>query len=176
MQKLNLQVLENDLVKLTPLEEKDFAALYSIASDPNIWKHHPASNRYKKDAFTLFFNNALSSLGAYIIWDKIEQKIIGSSRFNSIPNRDDIVEIGWSFLAVSYWGRKYNLAFKKLMIDYALTKFSDVLFYVDIENIISQKAMVNLGATQVSPCGTQHIPGKRSNTYIYYINKQNWKY
>jgi len=44
---MNLQpVLENDLVKLAPLQESDFEALYRVASDPLVWEQHPNKNRY----------------------------------------------------------------------------------------------------------------------------------
>ncbi len=170
------QTLENDLVRLTPLVQEDFEELLNVASDPNIWKYHPSNDRFKKEVFIDFFKGALNSVGPFVIWDKSTDRIIGSSRFNTINNRDDIIEIGWSFLAVSYWGVGYNLAFKKLMIDYALNHFTDILFYVDTTNIISQKAMANLGAKKYEPQGTEHIPAKRESTLIYVINKDNWSH
>jgi len=120
----------------------------------------------------------MNSIGAYVIWDKEKSKIIGSSRFNQIPERKDIVEIGWSFLAYEFWGKGYNFAFKKLMVDYGLKTFNDILFYVDVNNIISQKAMEKLGAGKIDIEGTDYYPQKkgRNDIYIYYLNKMNWKY
>ncbi len=172
--KIDLPILENKLVKLTPLTESDFEDLYLAASDPKIWEKHPAFDRYKRDVFRKFFDGAMNSIGAYVIWDNKTNKIIGSSRFNQIPDREDIVEIGWSFLATEYWGGVYNRAFKSLMIDFGLKKYTDILFYVDHENIVSQKAMTKLGATQFGPDGSNHIPAKESRHYIYVINRSNW--
>jgi hypothetical protein len=46
---LNIQVsLENQALALCPLQENDFDALFSVASDPKIWEQHPNTDRWKK--------------------------------------------------------------------------------------------------------------------------------
>lgn len=172
--KLKIPTLTNDLVSISPIQESDFEELYQAASDPKIWENHPAYDRYKRAVFKNFFNGAVKSIGGIIIRDQKTQKVIGSSRFNQIPDREDIVEIGWSFLAKAYWGGKYNRAFKSLMIDYGLKHYTDILFYVDINNIVSQKAMTKLGATRYESAGTDHYPRKKPTHLIYVINKDNW--
>lgn len=47
-------VLSNEIVTLTPLEESDYAALYSAASDPDIWIQHPNPERYREEVFQTF--------------------------------------------------------------------------------------------------------------------------
>ena len=37
--------LQNDLIKLEPLEAGDFERLYAVAADPLIWEQHPSSDR-----------------------------------------------------------------------------------------------------------------------------------
>lgn len=172
--KLNIPSLSNELVSIRSIKESDFEELYEAAADPEIWENHPAYDRYKKEVFRDFFDGAIDSIGGIIIRDQQTQKIIGSSRFNQIPDREDIVEIGWSFLAKAYWGGKYNRAFKSLMINYGLKKYTDLLFYVDKENIVSQKAMTKLGATRYESEGTSHYPSKKPTHLIYVINKDNW--
>ncbi len=45
---LNRQpTLEDELVRLRPLEEADSEALYEVAQDPLIWEQHP-SDRYQR--------------------------------------------------------------------------------------------------------------------------------
>src|SRR6478752_5076144 len=89
--------LENDLLLLRPLLEEDFDSLYKVASDPLIWKQHPASDRYKKDVFEVLFRDAMLSKGAFAIVAKKTGQIIGSTRFHRIPEVQNAVEIGWTF-------------------------------------------------------------------------------
>ncbi|RZK52248.1 MAG: N-acetyltransferase, partial [Pedobacter sp.] len=39
--------LENESVKLVPLDKDDFELLFNVASDPLIWEQHPNKNRYQ---------------------------------------------------------------------------------------------------------------------------------
>lgn len=79
---INIQpLLENEKVILYPLQEKDFEALYAVASDPEIWKQHPNKDRWKKEVFETFFDGAMQSKGAFKIVDKATGNIIGSTRF-----------------------------------------------------------------------------------------------
>jgi RimJ/RimL family protein N-acetyltransferase len=173
--KLSIPTLSNKLVSISAIQKEDFEELYQSASDPEIWENHPSYDRYKREVFQSFFDGAMDSIGGIVIREQATNKIIGSSRFNQIPDREDIVEIGWSFLAKAYWGGKYNRAFKSLMIDYGLKRYTDILFYVDVDNIVSQNAMNKLSATRYGPEGTEHLPSKKPTHLIYVINKDNWK-
>lgn len=148
---LDLQpVLQNELVFLRPLQEDDFEALFQIARDPLLWEQHQIKDRYTKQKFTIFFNEAIDSKGAFAIFDSKTETFIGSSRFKIIDAKNSIVEIGWSFLSRSYWGGQYNRAFKKLMINYALESCRCVIFYVNPTNYRSQKALEKLGAKKMT--------------------------
>ncbi|TMM58153.1 GNAT family N-acetyltransferase [Maribacter algarum] len=147
----NLQpFLDNDLVELRPLSQSDFTALYSIASDPYIWKQHQNKDRYTQKKFTEFFNEALNSKGALVIIDVQTKNVIGSSRFKIIDEDEKVVEIGWSFLGRAYWGGRYNRAFKQLMISHAMQNCNHVVFYVNSKNYRSQRAMEKLGARKMT--------------------------
>lgn len=137
--------LRNDFIELRPLQQTDFAPLYTVARDPLIWEQHPCADRYRLEAFTRFFEDAMASGGSLVAIDLAQQKIIGSSRFNPLPQTHSIVEIGWSFLARAYWGGTYNRAVKDLMMAYAFQSVKGVLFYIGPENIRSQKAVVKIG-------------------------------
>ena len=52
-------ILEGELLRLRPLRPEDWDGLYAVASDPLIWEQHPAPDRYKEEAFNLFFREAL---------------------------------------------------------------------------------------------------------------------
>lgn len=147
----NLQpFLENDLVRLRPLNQRDFKQLYFIASDPLIWEQHQNKDRYTHENFTEFFNDAVNSKGALVIVDVKTLDVIGSSRFKIVNTKEKVIEIGWSFLSRDFWGGLYNRKFKKLMVNYALQHFEYVIFYVNPENYRSQRAMEKLGARRMT--------------------------
>jgi RimJ/RimL family protein N-acetyltransferase len=43
--------------------------------------------------------------------------VIGSSRFHGYSEERSEVEIGWTFLARSHWGGRYNGELKRLMLE-----------------------------------------------------------
>lgn len=57
---MHLPILQNDLIKLIPLQETDFEILYDVASDPAIWEQHPNKNRYERDVFKTFLKEQLN--------------------------------------------------------------------------------------------------------------------
>jgi RimJ/RimL family protein N-acetyltransferase len=172
---MNLQAtLENELLLLRPLEESDFDELYSVAKDPLIWEQHPNYDRYEKAVFAEFFTDALKSGGALIIIDKSSSKVIGSSRFNSILTAENAIEIGWSFLSRAYWGGKYNKAVKSLMINHAFESKEDIIFYIDKENIRSQKAVEKIGGYRISGTEFKHLVKDNQTDWTFRINKKDW--
>ena len=68
-------------VTLRPLLVIDYDALYTVASDPEIWAMHPFPDRYKKDVFDGFFADAITSCGAFAVINNATNDIIGSTRF-----------------------------------------------------------------------------------------------
>ena len=173
---MNLQpTLEDDLIILRPLKESDFDLLYSIAKDPLIWKQHPSNDRYNKTVFTEFFNDSLTSGGALIIIEKSSSKVIGSSRFKSILNAEDAIEIGWSFLSRDYWGGMFNKSMKRLMINYAFGSKEDIIFYIGKDNIRSQKAVEKIGGNRIYGNEFKQLIKNNDTDWTYRINKRDWK-
>lgn len=137
--------LFGDLIELRPLENEDWDNLFRVASDPLIWEQHPAHDRYKEEVFKDFFQGALASGGAFVVIDRKTREIIGSSRYFGFDPDKKEIEIGWTFLARSYWGGKYNGELKRLMLDHAFTFVESVIFIIGETNVRSQKAIEKLG-------------------------------
>ena len=174
--------LENHLLVLRPLREEDFEDLFIVASDPLIWEQHPSKDRCRKDVFELFFKEAMESGGAFAIIDKKTRlpdgqanQIIGSTRFHSVKETNNAIEIGWTFLAREYWGGYYNQSMKQLMIDYAFNFVENILFYIHEENTRSQKAVEKIGARRVSSLEGKILETRSNASVIYNINKRSWK-
>src|SRR5438045_6524643 len=83
--------LKGELIELRPLKPQDWDDLFAVASDPLIWEQHPESDRYKEDVFKVFFGEALESGGAFVINDRKNQRIIGSTRlYGDVPENSEI--------------------------------------------------------------------------------------
>jgi len=169
--KFNLQpILENSLVKLSPLKESDFAVLYEVASDPLIWEQHPNKNRYQLEVFKTFFQGALESKGAFCIFDQATSEVIGSTRFYYIEGQEDAISVGYTFFRRSHWGRGFNQSAKSLMLAHASGSFTRVLFQVGAENIRSQVAMERLGAVKIGEEVVAYYGEPEKLNYLYSIS------
>jgi RimJ/RimL family protein N-acetyltransferase len=137
--------LIGDLLELRPLRPEDWEGLFAVASDPMIWEQHPAHNRYQEEVFREFFQGALESGGAFVAIDRKTRAIIGSTRYCEYDPEKSEIEIGWTFLARSHWGGKYNGEMKRLMLDHAFQFVDRVVFLVGPGNVRSQKAVERIG-------------------------------
>jgi len=140
--------LTGALLELRPLRPEDFDDLYAVASDPAIWEQHPVRDRYKEDVFKGFFREALESRGAFVVIGRSTGRIIGSSRYYGYDQERSEVEIGWTFLARSYWGGVYNREMKDLMLRHAFQFVNTVVFLVGPQNLRSQRAMEKIGGVR----------------------------
>lgn len=165
--------LKNEWVSLRPLAASDFEALYQVASDPLIWEQHPNPDRYKREVFQNYFQGAIESNGALLIFDTTGQ-LIGCSRFYEHDPLKKEIKIGYTFFARSCWGKPYNRNAKKLMLNFAFQSVDKVFFHVGAHNVRSQKAMERLGAVKT---GFQEVAyyGETTKTNIVYeIQRKDW--
>lgn len=141
--------LRGELLVLRPLRAEDFDALYAVASDPLIWEQHPDKTRHQPAGFQTFFREAMASGGALIAIDARTDAVIGSSRFHGYDPDAGEVEIGWTFLARSYWGGRYNGEMKHLMLSHAFRFVGRVVFLVGPHNLRSQRAVERIGGARI---------------------------
>ena len=140
--------LIGDRLELRPLRAADWHELFRVASDPDIWAQHPAPDRFKKAVFRVFFEEGISSGGAFAVIERQNGGIIGSTRFRGYDPVNSEIEIGWTFLARQYWGGSYNGEMKRLLLAHAFQFVDRVTFYVGENNIRSQKAMEKIGGVR----------------------------
>lgn len=144
-------ILKGRLIELRPLRAEHFDELFAVAADPRIWEQHPAKSRYQREPFQIFFSEALKSGGALVVADACDGHIIGSSRFHAYDSNAGEVEIGWTFLARSYWGGRFNGEMKQLMLRHAFRFVNRVVFLVGLNNLRSQRAVEKIGGVCVGP-------------------------
>jgi RimJ/RimL family protein N-acetyltransferase len=163
--------LVGELLELRPLRPEDWESLFAVASDPQIWEQHPVHDRYREEVFKEFFREALESGGALVVIERKTQKIIGSSRYFRFEPLKREIEIGWTFLARSHWGGKYNGELKRLMLDHAFKFVESVIFLIGPANVRSQKAVEKIGGVMTERREETNLHGKTVEHVVYQIKK-----
>jgi len=166
---MNLQpTLANEIITIKPIQKEDFEALFAIASDELLWEQHPNKDRYKKEVFQLFFENAIQSKGAFIVINNKTNEIIGSSRYYEFNEVEKSIVIGYTFISRAFWGKNYNSSLKELMINYAFQFVNKVYFHVGETNYRSQKAVEKLGAIKIGEIKSENLS---KINWVYQLKK-----
>lgn len=154
-------LLKGELLHLRPLQAADFEELFAVAADPLIWEQHPASDRHEEAQFRAFFGESLESGGALVALDSRDDRIIGASRYHGYDPARSEIEIGWTFLARTYWGGRYNAEMKRLMLAHAFGFVERVVFLVGPQNVRSRRAMEKIGGVHIDsrfdPSGRESV-------------------
>jgi N-acetyltransferase len=170
--------LLNELIELIPLQENDFEELYAVANDKLLWEQHPNKFRYQREVFQNFFEGAIQSKGAFLVRDSKTDEVVGSTRFYDFNEKENSTEtsvlIGYTFIGRKFWGKGYNLALKKLMIDYAFQYVDIIYFHIGATNFRSQKAIAKIGAIKVDEFEVEYYGEDSKLNYIYKIEKISW--
>jgi RimJ/RimL family protein N-acetyltransferase len=170
---MNLQPthLQDEKVRLIPLQEEHFDALFLLASDPLVWEQHPNPNRYRQSDFETYFQGAMASKGAFLVMHAQTGESLGCSRFYDYDAEKRVLLIGYTFFGRSYWGKGYNPATKRLMLDHAFQFVNRVEFHVGINNRRSRTAMERLGAVATGTTAVAYYGEATQLNVIYNINK-----
>jgi RimJ/RimL family protein N-acetyltransferase len=166
--------LQDATVRLEPLQADDFEKLYAIACDPSIWEQHPNPDRYKRPIFETFFQGAIASKAAFLIYDQQTNQLIGCTRYYELDDNAKSIAIGYTFLAKSHWGTTYNQAAKKLMFHHAFKYVDKLIFHIGEHNIRSQKAISKLGAVKIDRIEMPYYGEAPKYNFVYQMNKANW--
>lgn len=168
-------VLEGERLLLRPLRADDWEALFAVASDPEIWAIHPAHDRWQEPVFRAFFDDALKNGGAIAVIDKAIGAIIGSSRWQGYDPADGgSVEIGWTFLARSHWGGRFNPELKRLMLGHALGQVKRLRFRVGETNWRSRRAMEKIGGRLTNQRDVTLLAGREVVHVVYEITRESF--
>lgn len=168
-------ILENEQYQLIPLQQGDFESLYEVASDPEVWKQHPNKDRYRKEVFSIFFEGAMKSGGAFKITEKSSGEILGSTRFYDYNQSDNSIFIGYTFYGTKSWGKGINPQVKKMMLQYIFQFVDTVYFHVGKDNIRSRTAMERLGAEKIGEEEIAYFGEPSRINIIYQIKKEKYE-
>lgn len=158
-------------LEMRPLREDDWGALFALARDPLIWGQHPDRERWREERFRVVFREAIASKGALVAVDLATGRPIGFTRYHDYHPERSAIEIGWTFLARSHWGGKYNSEMKDLMIRHALQFVTTVVFSAGVDNLRSRRAIEKLGAV---PVGTK-INTNGGESVVYHLTRESYQ-
>jgi len=169
-------------VKLVPLKSDHKAALLSAASDGNLWDlwytSVPSANSIDE-----YLEKAKHQLQAHLaipfaVVDEKHNKIVGSTRYCNIDERNRRFEIGYTWYAKSYQRTGTNTVCKYLLLQQAFEKFNCIAveFRTHWHNHPSRNAILRLGAKQDGVLRNHRIcsDGSLRDTVVYSIIKSEW--
>lgn len=163
--------LKGKLLELRPLEANDFESLFEVARDPLIWEQHPATDRYQEQVFRDFFRVGMESGGAFLVTEATNGAVIGSTRYFGYKESESEIEIGWTFLARTHWGGRYNREMKDLMLRHAFKFVDRVVFLIGPHNLRSRRAVEKIGATQIA----NRVDASGREVVAYQLTRQSFK-
>jgi RimJ/RimL family protein N-acetyltransferase len=167
---MNIQAtLQDGELLLRPLVREDFDALRSIASDPLLWEQHPAKERATLEGFKQWFSQAETAMTL-----ECNGEIVGTTRFRPLIDHPTAIEIGWTFIKRKCWGTGLNTRAKHLMLRCAFTYYEHVLFFIDVNNIRSQRAVEKLGADRIRSLNGKKIEDRPTAGAVFCIHRDDF--
>lgn len=175
-------VLEGEMVRMEPLTLDHLPALYEIGLHPELWKWtnaicttEPALRAYVEEAIA---SREQGTAVPFVTFDKVSNRVVGSSRFGNIDSRNRRVEIGWTWITPSAQRSHVNSAAKLLMLSYAFEQLGciRVELKTDALNMKSRNAMLRLGCKEEGTFRKHMITdaGRLRDTAYFSITDEEW--
>ena len=176
-------ILENERVLLRPLVQDDAVYLSAyVKEEPTLWKYALTSITTEQE-FDQYIKTAIESRGLktaypFIVFDKLQKKYVGSTRFYDIQLENSSTQFGYTWYSEKTWGTGLNEHCKLLLLTYAFETigFERVEFRADNRNKRSIAAMQKIGCT-VEGILRNHLPtsdGTRRDSIVLSMLKNEW--
>ncbi|MET1257774.1 GNAT family protein [Flagellimonas sp. DF-77] len=147
-------LLENERVRLEPMQFRHQRFLEGFASERAIWKFLLGSADGSSD-FTAYFKHMMGekSMGRqypFAIYDKLKQCYAGSTRVYDVSEDGRSARIGHTWIGRDFWGSQLNEHLKFLLFDWLFGPLDvqRVGFGVHSENHRSLGAMRKVGCIE----------------------------
>lgn len=176
-------ILENDFVKLIPLQEKHFDdLLYFTENEPEIWdftmvKANTPENLKK------YINAAIEarengSEYPFVVFDKIQNKFAGATRFCDINLNLQKLQMGYTWYGKNHQGTGVNKHCKFLLMKFCfeVMQMERLEFRCYTENERSINALKSIGCTIEGVIRSNAIgpDGNRRDSMVLSILKNEW--
>lgn len=147
-------ILEDELVRVEPLEEKHYELLLPTAMVTSIWAFTTAKI-YSPADFRKYFDTALAEKRdkrsyPFAIYNKQTSQYVGCTRYANIEFPHKKVEIGWTWLNPTVQGTGFNKHCKFLLLSFGFEtlKLNRIELKTSQLNLRSQNAMLKIGAVK----------------------------
>lgn len=145
-------ILENDVVRLQPLQASDYEKLVAFSiNEPELWSFN-ANPADSPENLKIYIEKALSQKEKlieypFIVFDKVKQKYAGCTRFYAISLEFKFLEIGYTWYGKEFQATKLNKNCKYLLLEFAFEKMKmeRVAFAANSKNERSINAMKSIG-------------------------------
>ncbi|MBL0337667.1 MAG: GNAT family N-acetyltransferase [Rhodospirillaceae bacterium] len=178
--------LEGLHVKLTPMNISHLDGLYEALVGNNrwqdIWKYRVDKVKNKED-LKKYMEVALAGVEKkeivpFIIFDKVLNKIVGTTRLADISLENKSLEIGWTSIAPEVMRSRVNTECKYLLLTHCFEtlRFVRVALKTLSINERSQKAILRIGAKKEGELRwtAQTAEGEYVNTVYFSIIQPEW--
>jgi len=175
--------LENDRVLLIPFGDQRRAELRAVIFDDEIWEYMGMLVQSEID-FIHYTNKTLEDQEKgicypFLIIDKRNNRVAGSTRYGYINIPNEKCEIGWTWYGKAFQGTGLNKACKYELLKFGFEQvgFRRIQFSVDQMNLRSQKAVEKLGAQKEGLFRNNYINslGESRNDVYYSIIHEDWE-
>ena len=176
-------ILEDERVLLRPLVQADVANLSAYVKDePTLWKYAltpiVTAQEFEQYIATAVETRHLKTAYPFIVFDKLQNKYVGSTRFYDIQLEASTTQLGYTWYSEKTWGTGLNEHCKLLLLSFAFETigFERVEFRADNRNKRSIAAMQKIGCT-VEGILRNHLPtsdGTRRDSIVLSMLKKEW--
>lgn len=176
-------ILEDERVLLRPLKQDDAVYLSDyVKAEPSLWKYAltpiTTAQEFEQYIRTAVESRSLKTAYPFIVFDKLQNKYVGSTRFYDIQLDHGTTQLGYTWYSENTWGTGLNEHCKFLLLSYAFETigFERVEFRADNRNKRSIAAMQKIGCT-VEGILRNHLPtsdGTRRDSIVLSMLKNEW--
>ncbi len=175
-------VLENNRVRLRPLDAGDFEALKAVAFDADLWQYTLTRG---DDAVSLaaYLRQALEARAQglrypFAILDRATGQLAGSTSYYNVAEADQRLSIGYTWVGRAFQRSGLNRACKHLLLSHAFGQLGceRVELETDARNHPSRTAMARMGATEEGTLRSHRLTqgGIRRDTVIFSVIRPEW--
>jgi RimJ/RimL family protein N-acetyltransferase len=176
-------ILENEKVLLRPLELSDVDHLLEFSiNEPELWKFSLKGANGKENLMT-YLHEAIENRRKkieypFIVFDKIQNKYAGSTRFYDIQLEYKTMQLGYTWHGKAFQGTGLNKNCKYLLLEWAFESLGmeRVELRADNRNEKSIAAMKSIGC-KVDGILRANVPnneGGRRDSIVLSILKDEW--
>lgn len=176
-------ILENDVVRLTPMVEDDYQHLLPFAlNEPELWTYALFSAagsqglaRYMKKAFDA---RSAGTEYPFTVFNKRTNEYAGSTRFYDIQPANKSLQLGYTWYGKKFQGTTLNKNCKLLLLTFAFEELGmqRVEFRADNNNERSKAAMKSIGCREEGILRSHALThkGDRRDSIVLSILKNEW--